>query len=477
VFQENQEHMDNDILPKVMLSDVSPTPRDLTLQIEKVGNLEVFHHTCFTNEIIYADLIYDLPEINEEDLPYVRLLSTLIAQMGCGKRNYQETLEYIQAHTGGTGASLALNVQAKDFNQFKPSLYIRGKALHRKAHKLFPLIQQLASSNDFSDISRLKEVILKHYSGLQSSLTQNSLRYATNLATSQLSVGSKINNAWYGLDYFLKMREIATNFDTQVKFLVKKLQELQENLLCLDNPRLVITCDASMYEKLKTHGFYGLKDLPTKSFKPWIGKYLLPTVPSQGRTVASPVAFISKVLSTVPYAHPDAPALNLAPFLFDNLVLHTRLREQGGAYGGGAVCNSMMGNFYFYSYRDPNIYSTLQAFKDSVKTIVEGRFNESDLEEAKLEMIQYLDSPIPPGSRGDRAYGWLCEGKTFELRQAFRSKLLSLTREEIIETVKKHILPKIDSGTTVVFSGRELLEKENTHLIKNGMPPLKIESI
>ena len=58
-------------------------------------------------------------------------------------------------------------------------------------------------------------------------------------------------------------------------------------------------------------------------------------------------------------------ALSIAAFLFDNLTLHTRIREQGGAYGGGSVSNALSGSFYFYSYRDPNIVSTFKAFEDS----------------------------------------------------------------------------------------------------------------
>ena len=197
----------------------------------------------------------------------------------------------------------------------------------------------------------------------------------------------------------------------------------------------------------------------------------------QGRLIASPVAFIGKVFPIVSYTHPDAPALNIAAFLFDNLTLHAKIREQGGAYGGGAVSNPLSGNFYFYSYRDPNVTSTFNAFEEAVQEVLKGNFDDEDLEEAKFEMIQNLDTPISPGSQAEVAYGWLREGRSYDLRQAFRTKLLALTKEEVIEAVKTIIAKEMNKGSAVVFAGRELLEKANEELENEGKAPMAIESI
>jgi Zn-dependent M16 (insulinase) family peptidase len=372
---------------------------------------------------------------------------------------------------------MTFNLNAADHTQFKPSFYIRGKALHRKASKLFSILKDMATKIDFQDMPRLREVIMKHFTALQSSLQQSALRYAINLSASCLDVPSKIANDWYGLNYYWKIKEIAENFDREGPLLQAKLMQLHNTLLCLDNPNLVITCDSEMYNELKSHRFYGLADLPTKAFKPWTGEYPLMRINPQGRIISSPVAFTAKVIKTVSYTHPDAPALNIAAFLCDNLVLHAKVREQGGAYGGGAVCNSMAANFYFYAYRDPNLSSTLLAFKEAINEIAEGNFDEEDLNAAKLEMIQALDTPVSPGSRGDLAYGWLREGKPQARRQKFRDAILNLTPEAVTEAVKKHLLPNFDTGITVSFANQELLDKENTLLAAINESYLQLEKI
>jgi len=476
-FQEMQEEVDQNILPKVTLEDVPKITRDLPLQQENVGNLTVFHHNTFTNGILYADLVYSLPKIAEEDLPFVKLFAALVTQVGCGGRDYVENLEYIQAHTGGISVSLTFNLQAHNSLEFYPSICIRGKALHRKAEKLLRLFSELATSADFSDLPRLREVIIKHFTALQSILHQSSLRYAINLSASALDIPSHIANAWYGLEYYSAIKAIADDIDQVLPQIAQKLKSLQHQLFCLDDPHLVLTCESVFYDELKNRRFYALADIPTKPFKPWSADYALQKIPSQGRITASPIAFIGKVLKTVSYTHPDAPALNIAAFLCDNLVLHAKIREQGGAYGGGAVCSSMAANFYFYSYRDPNITTSLNAFNEAIDEVAAGNFDDSDLEEAKLEMIQILDSPITPGSRGDLAYGWLREGKSLAVRQYFRDQILALTAEDVSAAVTTHILPQMKEGVVVVFAGKDLLEMENKILQESGHSPLILEKI
>jgi Zn-dependent M16 (insulinase) family peptidase len=476
-FQKKQEDEDIDVLPKVTLDDIPRFPQEFPLHIEKVGALNVYHHACFTNKIVYANLYYELPEIAEEDLAYVRLMTNIMPQLGAGGRTYAENLEYMQAHTGGFGVGLHFNFQATNHDSFKPSLSIRSKALHRKAPKLFPLIQDMITSVDFSDEHRLIEVIQKHYTGLESTLSSSALKYALSLAACGLDVASQISNCWNGIEYYWTVRKLAQNLSTEIKPLMKRLQKLQDQVLGLENPDLVISCEASFYDELKGHGFYGLAKLETKPAAPWKSDYSVTPIEPQGRVIAAPVAYTAKVMNTVSYTNPDAAALSVAVCLFDNLSLHRMLREQGGAYGGGATSNALAGNLYFYSYRDPNIASTLKAFEEAVKEGIKGDFDESDLEEAKLEIIQGLDDPIAPGRRADYAYGWLREGKTPDVRKEFRRRILNVNAEDVINAIKRHIEPQLAKAPTVAFAGRELLDKENAALKAAGLPELTIMNI
>lgn len=476
-IQEDDDPVKLEILPKISLEDVPKQARQLALHEFDIDDVKVFHHNTFTNKIVYADLIFPVAEILEEDLWLVRLFSILLPQLGSGFRSYQENLEYMQANTGGVGAFAILNHQAQNGTQFIPSFHLRGKAMYHKADKLFSLLFDMATAPNFTDVKRLKELIHKHYTNLQSSFVHNALKYAMNLSASCLNVTGKINNSWYGIEYLQKIKKLATNFDNQSDWLIAKLESMRKLLLCNRGAQIVLSCEQAEVTKYLENGFYGLVDLPQNAFSPWKGNYGLDLQQSQGRLIASQVAFTTKTCKTISYSHPDAAALSLSTFLFDNLTLHKRVREQGGAYGAGSIANIMSGTFAFYAYRDPNIFSTLQAFGEAIEQVQNYDFDDQDLEEAKLEMIQGLDSPIAPGSRAEVAYSWWREGKTYEMRQAFRDAVLQATPMDVVRTVQQHLAGSFKEAVAVSFAGKELLEKENLQARKFAQSPLHIEKI
>lgn len=475
--QEEEEGERIELLPKVTLDDVDPEARQLPLEQNSLGSLQTFHHACFTNDIVYTALCFDLPTLTEEELPYARLFTSLLPEVGCGGRGYEETLELIQEHTGGISASIALHPHATNYHRFHPLLSVGGKALARKADHFFPLLREMVTSADFSDHKRIEELLRQIHTGMEHSLTRNALHYATELAASGFSIPSHIANAWWGLGYFHAIRQIGRNLEARLDQVVEKMEAMRNKLLLLESPHLVLGGEEETIHRLRAAEFYGLGKLPEGPFTPLSSCETLSEVASQGLVIASPVAFTCKMVRTVSYSHPDAPALAVLSRLFTDRVLLKRVREQGGAYGAGATSNPMLGHFYFYAYRDPQLASTLDAFDEAVQMGVEGKFSAKDLEEAKLRVIQKLDHPISPGSRAAVAYTWMREGKTPEMRQALRDRLLALTADDVRLAAQRHIEPQMAKGITVCCAGRELLMRENPLIEKRGGSPLPIVPI
>lgn len=477
LFQKDQEEQDTDCLPKLTLDDVPKQVRVFPLTIERVGNATTFRHSCFTNSIVYAEMSFDMLHIEEAELPYVRLFGNLMSQVGCGGKSYRDVLEFMHENTGGVGTSLSLNPHVERPQTCAPSFLIKGKALYRNGEKLFTLMREMITSVDFTDAERVKEILLKHYTGLEASFNSSAMRYALSLSASHLDVPARIHYAWFGLEYYQMLRELVKNLPAQLDSLIAKLMNLRERLLDIQDPHLIISCDEEYYQKIASTNFYGLADIGKRTGKPWKSDYKVLSVEPQACVISSAVAFSGKTVATATYLDPDAPYLSLAGNILDNTVLHQRIREEGGAYGSGAGHNTLYGHFYFYSYRDPNIASTLNVFNEAVKAVASGDFDDEDLEEAKLEIIQDADAPVAPGSRSGVAYGWWRCGKTPEMRQKFRDRLLSATKADIQKAVQKHLLGKIEGAPSVVFAGKELIDKESLAMQTLGLPSLKLITV
>lgn len=476
-YQAATLHQDLDCLPKIALSDVPLEARDFPLTRDKVGNVEVFHHDCFTNHIVYADLVMDLPKLADEDLIYAQIFAILLTEIGASTRSYTEQLDYTHAATGGISASLGLHVMADNPQLCKPCLTIRGKALERKAPQLMEILADIASLPHFKDQRRIEELMRQLGSSLNGRLTRNALKYAVQLSLSGFSLPGHINNLWHGLPFYNTVQRIYQSLPREIPKLIDRLLSLKETLLCPKPAHLILSCDARAYETIKAQELHGLSRLPIRITPPWKNHDYKEKISSQARHVASPVAFNAEALTTIGYLHPYASALSTASHIMENKVLHEKIREQGGAYGSGANYNSAMAHFYFHSFRDPHISETRMHFHEAIDRIAEGKFDPKDLEEAKLGVVQSLDTPIAPSMRALTAYGWLRSGRTLAMRQQFRDRLLALSRVDVQRAVMQELAPHLKESVFVSFAGKELLDKEKAQLEKTlgSFPVLPIE--
>jgi Zn-dependent M16 (insulinase) family peptidase len=467
-YQEEVENQSLDCLPKVTLHDVPLHARDFPLSELSLPSMSVLHHACFTNQILYADLVFDLPDLPLEQFPLFSLFVRLLPELGCGGRSYAENLAYQQAYVGEFEASFSLHVTHEDPNVCNPSFSIRGKALRRNSEKLFDLLVDVVLSTDFNDRERIQEWLLQHATELESQLTKNALNYAIQTSLSGFSTASLVFDLCHGLPYYRAVLRWAKHLDDAF---FKDLKQMQSLILGLKKPQLVLCCDQDHFNHLKESRFYDLeKKLPHRAFSPWKGNYPLPKIESHLRPISSPVAFTASGFRTISYNQPQAPLLFISTELLENLVLHKEIREKGGAYGGGVSYSPSTGNFYFYAYRDPHLSKTIEAFQKALEKIADGEFNERELEEAKLGVIQALDAPVAPGTRAMVAYSWKRAGRTLALREDFRKKILSATSEEVAEAMRHCLIPH--PRVLISLLGQELINKEKKKL---HLPLLPIE--
>lgn len=478
-YQKKQEDQDLEVLPKVTLKDVPKNTLLYPLSKTPLKKGTLYHHDCFTNDVVYLDWHCDLAPLKKEELPLLKLLDQLLPQLGCGGKSYRETLEYVQAHTGGVSVSVALHAQATNFEQLKPQIGLSGKALGRKKEKLLPLFKDMILSPNFTERQRIIELLERQFTWLQTGIASHALNYALGESGSSLSGIHRMHNEMSGLPYFHWMRALIEQLDTRIDPLIEELQALHKRLFQCVHPELILSANGSTKDWLLAND-EGLLSLPhsNTTTEPFAIDLKPAKKEVKARFIPAPVAFIGWTLPTaVSYADETAPALAIATNLLDKKVLHPLVREQGGAYGSSATLHLSSGALSFYSYRDPNIASTLSAFRKSAEEMAAGKFSAQDLEEAKLEVIQDIDDPISPGSKALISHSYLKKGRTPELQNRFRALLLGASKSDVIKAVESKILSQLNKGAPCIMAGRELIEKELPKIDKLGIGPVHCSAI
>ena len=480
LYQETHEEEDVDCLPILSLNDIPKEVSYYPINKEYVDGLAIYHHTAFTNQITYVDLLFDLPQIAEEDLPYLRLFASLITELGAGGRNYVDNLRFIHEHVGGVWTNLSLNVQRSNPKICYPTISICSKALGRKNEKMFHLLKDFVLTPDFKDRERIKELITQSHSSHQHRLNSSAIGYALKESAAGFSSWNHVNNIWHGFPYYKFLETLVGNLEENLSIVIEKFEHLTKTIFPLNTPHLILSSERKTFDELVNKKFYGLSKFSdaSGSFQPWVEFAHPKPVPSMIKTLATPIAHNAQSISTINMNSPYAHALKIASYLFENLEIHLRVREQGGAYSSGVKFNILIGRYQFYSSRDPNIFSTYAAFEGAVARIANGDFSDRDLQEACLSYIQDVDRVVSPGSRASVTYYQNKVGLTKEVRQEFRDKILKTTREEVIDAVRECLSPKMKSQCVrVSYASKDLYERDAPKFKEAGYPSLVETSI
>jgi Zn-dependent M16 (insulinase) family peptidase len=471
LFQNKQEHQELECLPELSLEDVPKTNHQYVLTHKDYSCFSVFHHDCFTNHILYIDLVSSLPELTEEELLYTRLFTYLFSEVGTEQLPYEENLDRLHLYTGGIGCALGIHSQCNTPDIIKPAIHIRGKCLHRNSKKLFELTYDMLQYVSFKEKERIKEVILDRFTHLEQKYRKGSLNYAIDLAVCHNSIPTQLFHLWHGLGFYKFLENLAHDLDNQLATIMEKLSSLKKKLFHNNHLDVVITCAKEHYTILEDNHFFGLSHLNKHPYLPWKNHFRILKTPSLIQTISSPVAFTCMGFKTIYAPDPSSPYLSLASTLMQHKTVHQAIREIGGAYGASCSYNIINGNFLMTAYRDPHLISTIDAFYAAINLVFSGHFSEKELQQAKMSLIQNLDAPLSPGARGTDSYTHQRENLRPQLRQQYREAILNAGKHDVIEATKRHLIEASKHAKVVSFCGEALASKEKG-LLKEKYPHL-----
>jgi Zn-dependent M16 (insulinase) family peptidase len=159
--------------------------------------------------------------------------------------------------------------------------------------------------------------------------------------------------------------------------------------------------------------------------------------------------YSSRALSTVPFQDPTSPHYQILSTLLTHLYLHREIREKGGAYGGGATHDSTRGTLSFYSYRDPNPYQNCeQVYKQSLEWALNHKFEERELNEAKLSVFQSIDHPLSASQEGLSEW---TSGITLDMAKARRHTFLTAKEADLKVIAEKLLHSSYPKGASVII--------------------------
>ncbi len=468
-LEARQQQVDDiSILPKVELSDV---PAEIKWPS---ANKRVIHggsaqmpasfYAQGTNGICYQQIILDLPSLETELLEVLPFYTACLTEVGAGHRDYLE-MQTLQARvSGGVNAYSAMRGATHDEQCVQAYLVLSSKALHDNQQAMSQLLRDILLSPRFDEHQRIREIVDQICSRREQGITSQGHSLAMSLAGSRMSPLAGLNFQQAGLAGIKQLKALTRAFgDSQaLADFTANMARLHQRVVTAARQFLLIAEDNQEQSFLDKVGKVWAADTTASADHP---AFTLPPLRGNVReawVTSTQVNFCAKAYPTVPSAHADAAALTVLGGFLRNGHLHRAIREQGGAYGSGALQDSSSASFRFFSYRDPRLSETLNDFDAAVRWLLEGKHDYAQLEEAILGVISSLDKPASPAGSAKQAFHNELFGRTKEQRARFRRQVLAVTIDDLKAVAERYLDPaRASIGVVTNKAGAKKAEKEN----------------
>ncbi|WP_054112632.1 insulinase family protein [Marinagarivorans algicola] len=447
-LKERQAQIDDDsVLPKVTLDDVAPQEIIIPSTFNQTlpnSQQPLMGYGAGTNGLVYQQLVCELPALDDELLPLLPLYCALLTEVGIGQHSYLDVQRWQARVCGSISAYSSIRGSVDDTHKLNSFITLSGKALSSQHAQLCELMRATFTDARFDEQGRLRELIAQMRTGREQSITGSGHGLAMQGAAMGISPSAQLSFNLTGLEGIRKIKALDDSLSTPAN-----LNDLQRRLTAIHHAisqapkRFLLVGEhqpLKQYSKTFAEYFDAAKNTASEStFLPFTSHFEAQHTQSAWLT-NSQVSFCAKAYPTVASDHPDAAALVILGNVMRNGYLHRTIREQGGAYGGGAGQDNNSGAFRFYSYRDPRLGETLTDFDQAIEWAMSTDHSWQSVEEAILGVVSSLDKPDSPAGGAKREFHALINGRTPETRQRFRDRLLNVKGADLPRVAQAYLV-------------------------------------
>ena len=448
-----------DLLPKLELSDVPKTTNyPKTKKLKTFGYSPTFYEQ-HTNGLTYNAVTKDLNISSSEELGHLMALTALFGKVGVEDKDYFKLQEEISRITGGINTSNHFYYDKND--EIKGKISLSSKFLPNNVVEATELIFEILNETKLDDEKRIKELMFQNFMGFQQSIVENGHRFAMLGASSSHSKLSFVQESIGGLSAINRFVPFISNQEDQIKEELEKMQKLLQKTKSDKNELLFISnikLTNEQIDKIKSLDFE--KDGTSKidiEFSKTFNKVALP--------INTQVNFSAISFDAPIYDSSESPKFVILSSLLRNEYLHKRVREQGGAYGGGAIYDPFSGTFKMFSYRDPRFIETLEDFENSLAWASLGSFDDDMILESKLSVLSDIDKPSSPAGEAFKDYRLNSENRSQKNRQSYRNNIFNVNKDDLVEAAE-YLKNKPKSTFSIINPNLEKTAQEEDFLIR-----------
>ncbi|MCI5869493.1 MAG: insulinase family protein [Dorea sp.] len=418
-------------IPVLRREDISREIEPIINEEMKIAGIPTVFHEIETNGIGYVDILFDMSGVEEELLPYVGILQSVLGIIDTTHYKYGELFNEINVHTGGIGTSLELyaDVTRVREKEFKATFEMKGKALYEKLPIAFEMMSEILTESKLDDTKRLKEILAMLKSRLLMKFQSSGHTTAALRAMSYASPSAKLKDMTSGIEFYDKVAYIEEHFEEEKEKLTQILTDLSRRLFRADHMMISYTA--------AKEGLNGMEEM-TESMKSRLFKGQVEETncvihcekKNEGFKTASKVQYVARVGNFIDHGASYSGALQILKVILSYDYLWQNIRVKGGAYGCMSSFNRI-GEGYFVSYRDPNLQRTMEVYEGVVDYLENFTVSERDMTKYIIGTMSNIDQPMTPSAKGDRSMNLYMNKVSADMIRKERLEILEAGQDDI----------------------------------------------
>lgn len=436
-------------LPYLTKDDVGKEIRKLEYESQQEGDFKLIaHRNLDTKGINYYKFYIDCSELAVEDLPYLRVLTKFFGKFDTAEYSAEEFDFECRKSLGKFAAGTYIPWKS---GREIPLLTFSISCLEGNAQKAAELLDSVMHRSIFDNAERAMTILKQSNLALDQALINSGNVFAKKRAAAPLSISNYFSELMSGIEYKKFLSGVSEGGEEAVAAVLERVSNIEK--IAFDPKNITFSYSSSdedardFLSRMQFEDFASMPDMKRDCVKDFDLSMMPDMKEKEAFAVKSDVTFAAAQnhLSMMPGMDGSAGVWSVASRILSYDYLWNTVRVQGGAYGCGFNA-SRDGNCGFYSYRDPNVTSTLERFKNAGAWLKEFSPTEREFDGFIVSTVAGIDRPLKPSA--------MIELANTEYFNDFSEDDREKTREEVLSCAKTDICELGDAVTEIAKSAR-----------------------
>ncbi|XP_075520960.1 LOW QUALITY PROTEIN: presequence protease 1, chloroplastic/mitochondrial-like [Primulina tabacum] len=446
-------------VPCLSLQDIPKKPMHIPTEVGDINGIKVLKHDLFTNDVLYAEVVFNMSSLKQELLPLVPLFCQSLLEMGTKDMDFVQLNQLIGRKTGGISVyPFTSSVRGK--KDPCSHIIVRGKAMSERSEDLFNLVNCVLQDVQLTDQKRFRQFVSQSKARMENRLRGSGHGIAAARMDAKLNVAGWISEQMGGLSYLEFLRSLDKKVDEDWPEISASLEEIRKTLISKYDCLINLTADGKNLKNSEKHISNFLDMLPNTSPVASIPLSARLSHANEAIVVPTQVNYVGKAANLFDTGYKLKGSAYVISKYLNNTWLWDRVRVSGGAYGGFCDFDTHSGVFSYLSYRDPNLLKTLDVYDGTNNFLKELEMDDDALTKAIIGTIGDVDAYQLPDAKGYSSLLRYLLGVTEEERRIRREEILS-TRLNDFKEFADFIEAVKDKGVVVVVASPDDIDAAN----------------